>query len=72
MTDESNAMAEAADAEHYLAEVVRLRELGEQVVCQARERLAELDRHVVEAEQIVGEMRTARLRTLHHLDQSGA
>ncbi|HEX7462862.1 MAG TPA: hypothetical protein VF317_11885, partial [Dermatophilaceae bacterium] len=71
MGAEADALAQVAEAERYLAEVVRLRELGERCVRDARERLRELDRHVVEAERLVAEMRTARLRAVYHLDQSG-
>jgi hypothetical protein len=72
MGDEADALAELVEAERYLAEAVRLRELGEQVAADVRERLRELDRCVADAERLVAEMRTARLRAVHHLDQSGA
>jgi hypothetical protein len=72
MGAEADALAQVAECERYLAEVVRLRELGEQCARGARERLRELDRHVVEAERLGGELRKARLRAVHHLDQSGA
>lgn len=72
MGAEADALAQVVEAERYLAEVVRLRELGEQCAREARERLRELDRRVVEAERLVVEMRTARLRAVHHLDQSGS
>jgi hypothetical protein len=60
------------EAERYLAEAVRLRGLGEQVAADVRERLRELDRCVADAERLVAEMWTARLRALHHFDQRPA
>jgi broad specificity phosphatase PhoE len=76
---EADALAELVEAERYLAEARRLRELGEQVARNVRARLAtferdsaDLDRCVVDAERLGGELRKARLRAVHHLDQSGA